>query len=207
MVLASRLTVVERIDVSFKNVKIGKDPAEESNADACVQLSSLPITHLPRVNCKVGLQNVVQHLFLRGNAGHDFVHLCDNSAEEGSRAEEEKDAVDLRQGRSWQAKNQQAHDALPDSAVRFAAIAPDRDQTHPLALRGGKNISCANRKKDIIDESNRAHRISRTIAHGRERCEYIIKADQLRIMTNSDRSHPPSKSLDWHGYEDLHIDL
>ena len=47
------------------------------------------------MNCKVGLQNAVQDLFLRGDAGHNFVNLSNNGSKEGCRAEKEKDAVYL----------------------------------------------------------------------------------------------------------------
>ncbi len=50
------------------------------------------------MNCKIGLQNIVQELLLRGKAGHDFVYLGNNGAEEGGRAKEEKDAEDLPHG-------------------------------------------------------------------------------------------------------------
>ena len=55
-------------------------------------------TRLPGVNCKVGLQNVIQDLLLRGEAGHDFVYLSDNGTEEGGSTKEEKDAEDLQHG-------------------------------------------------------------------------------------------------------------
>jgi hypothetical protein len=81
------------------------------------------------VNCKESLQNVVQHLFLCGNAGHNFVHLGNYSAEEGDSAEEENDAVDLRQWSLCQAKIQRVLAARPDSVrvVHLISIAPDRD--------------------------------------------------------------------------------
>ncbi len=47
------------------------------------------------MDCKVGLQNAVQDLFLRGEARHDFVYLSDNCAKEGGSTEEKKDAEDL----------------------------------------------------------------------------------------------------------------
>ena len=55
-------------------------------------MKSLPDTRLRGVNCKVGLQNIVQDLLFGGEASHNLVHLGNNGAEEGGRAEKEKDA-------------------------------------------------------------------------------------------------------------------
>ncbi len=61
-------------------------------------MKSLQDTRLPGMNCEVGLQNVVQDLLFGGEASHNLVHLGNNGAEEGGRAEEEKDAEDLQAG-------------------------------------------------------------------------------------------------------------
>jgi hypothetical protein len=58
----------------------------------------VPFTLLRGMDCKVGLQNAIQNLFLRGEARYDFVYLSDYGAKEGGSTEEKKDAEDLQAG-------------------------------------------------------------------------------------------------------------
>ncbi len=113
----------------------------------------LPDTHLRRINCKVGLQNVVQDLLFSGEASHNLVHLGNNGAEKRGCAEEEKNAEDLQANRG-QEKGQRA---MSGSATRPKPIVQKRKEIHPFALCGSKNISCGKGLGLIIRNSLESH--------------------------------------------------
>jgi hypothetical protein len=50
------------------------------------------------MNREEGIQNAIQDLLLRGQAGHNLVHLGNNGAKEGGSTEEQKYAEDLQTG-------------------------------------------------------------------------------------------------------------